>query len=114
MESMLDNTPSSTKVKKEEKNMTTEQVDVSYSQRPAIDKDQVKKLLKNLSEEYNHKITMGEIVHDIKGWRGSARTRNERGFSIICKENYERKKIQEENITKGNRELQGQRKKTSC
>ena len=45
--------------------MTTEQVDVSYSQRPAIDKDQLKKLLKNLSEEYNHKITVGEIVHDI-------------------------------------------------
>ena len=65
MESMLDNTLSSTKVKNEEKNMTTEQVDVSYSQRPAIDKDQLKKLLKNLSEEYNHKITMGEIVHDI-------------------------------------------------
>ena len=65
MESMLDNTPSSTKVKKEEKNTTTEQVDVSYSQRPAIDKDHLKKLLKNLSEEYNHKITMGEIVHDI-------------------------------------------------
>ena len=42
MESMLDNTPSSTKVKKEEKNMTTEQVDVSYSQRPAIDKDHLK------------------------------------------------------------------------
>ena len=40
MESMLDNTLSSTKVKNEEKNMTTEQVDVSYSQRPAIDKDQ--------------------------------------------------------------------------
>ena len=65
MESMQDNTLSSTKVKNEEKNMTTEQVDVSYSQRPAIDKDQLKKLLKNLSEEYNHKITMGEIVHDI-------------------------------------------------
>ena len=65
MESMLDNTPSSTKVKKEEKITTTEQVDVSYSQRPAIDKDHFKKLLKNLSEEYNHKITMGEIVYEI-------------------------------------------------
>ena len=65
MESMLDNTPSSTKVKKEEKNMYTEQVDVSYSQKPVIDKDQLKKLLKNLSEEYSHKILIGEIVHDI-------------------------------------------------
>ena len=61
---MLNTTPSCTKGKNEEKNMNTEQVDVSYSQ-PAIDKYQLKKLLKNLSEEYNHKITMGEIVHDI-------------------------------------------------
>ena len=62
---MPDTTPSGTKGKNEEKNMNTEQVDVSYSQRPTIDKDRLKKLLKNLSEEYNHKITMGEIVHDI-------------------------------------------------
>ena len=62
---MPDTTPSCTKGKNEEKDMNTEQVDVSYSQRPAIDRDRLKKLLKNLSEEYNHKITMGEIVHDI-------------------------------------------------
>ena len=65
METMLDTTPSCTKGKNKEKNMNTEQIDVSYSQRPAIDRDRLKKLLKNLSEEYNHKITMGEIVHDI-------------------------------------------------
>ena len=39
METMLDTTPSSTKGKNEEKNMNKEQIDVSYSQRPAIDKD---------------------------------------------------------------------------
>ena len=65
MDSMLDTTPSSTKDRKEDKNMNTEHVDVSYAQRPAIDKDRLKKLLKNLSEEYNHKIKMGEIVHEI-------------------------------------------------
>ena len=65
METLPDTTPSCTKGKNEEKNMNTEQVYVSYSQRPAIDKDQLKKLLKNLSEENNHKITMGDIVHDI-------------------------------------------------
>ena len=30
-----------------------------------IDKGQIKRLLKNLSYKYNHKITMGAIVHDI-------------------------------------------------
>ena len=59
---MLGTTPSSTKDRKEDKNMNTEQVDVSYSQRPAIDKDRLKKLLKNLSEEYNHKIKKWSMI----------------------------------------------------
>ena len=46
MDSMLGTTPSSTKDRKEDKDMNTEQVDVSFSQRPAIDKDRLKKLLR--------------------------------------------------------------------
>ena len=96
--------------------MTTEQVDVSYSQRSAIDKDQLKKLLKNLSEEYNHKITMGEIVYEIMREEKVAeevlKPKMKEALELYAKKTMKEKKIQEEeNITKGNRELQGQRKK---
>ena len=119
MESMLDNTPSSTTVKKEEKDMTREQVDVSYSQRPAIDKDQLKKLLKNLSEEYNHKITMGEIVHDImreeKVEEEVLEPEMKEALELYVKKTMKEKKSKKKKILlKETENFKDKEKKTSC
>ena len=96
--------------------MNTEQIDVSYSQRPAIDRDRLKKLLKNLSEEYNHKITMGEIVHDIMceenvEEEALAPEMKEALELYVKKTTKEKKSKKKKGLSKENRELQGQRRK---
>ena len=99
--------------------MTTEQVDVSYSQRPAIDKDHSKKLLKNLSEEYNHKITMGEIVHDKmreeKVEEEVLEPEMKEALALYVKKTMKEKKIKKKKILlKETESFKDKEKKTSC